>query len=89
MSESKKVMVMSNRGSLDTTCIYSVSPDLILRRGAFRAELDSLPPQIPRRSLGFIPRVAGVELELDDEVMGELPGPDLLWPRSSEDVHVV
>ena len=32
MSESEKVMVVSNRGSLDTTCISSVSPDLMLRR---------------------------------------------------------
>ena len=29
MSESEKVMVVSSRGSLDTACISSVSPDLI------------------------------------------------------------
>ena len=46
------------------------------------------PPQIPRRSPGFLPRVVGVELELADEVMGAVPGPDLLRPRSGENVHV-
>ena len=40
---SKKVMVVSNRGSLDTTCTSSVSPGLKLRRWAFLAELDSPP----------------------------------------------
>ena len=43
---------------------------------------------MPRRSPGFLLRVAGVELELADEVMGAVPGPDLLRPRSGEDVHV-
>ena len=47
-----------------------------------------LPLQIPRRSLGFLPRVAGVELELADEVIGAVPGPDLLRLRSDEDFHV-
>ena len=32
MSESEKVMVVSSRGSLDTACISSVSPDPRLRR---------------------------------------------------------
>ena len=32
MSESENVMVVSNRGSLDTACISNVSPDLMLRR---------------------------------------------------------
>ena len=31
-SESKKVMVVSSRGSLDTACISSVSHDLMMRR---------------------------------------------------------
>ena len=31
-SESEKVMVVSNRGSLDTAYIYSVPPDLIMCR---------------------------------------------------------
>ena len=52
-----------------------------------RAGLPS-PPQIPRRSHGFPPRVAGVELELVDGVMEAVPGPDLMRPQSSEDVHV-
>ena len=32
MSESEKVMVVSSRGSLDTACISSVSPYLMLHR---------------------------------------------------------
>ena len=32
MSESEKVMVVSNRGSLDTACISNVSHDLMIRR---------------------------------------------------------
>ena len=32
MSEFEKVMVVSSQGSLDTTCIFSVSPDMMLRR---------------------------------------------------------
>ena len=47
MSESEKVMVVSSRGSLDTVCTSNVSPDLMLRRWAFLAELDSLPPANP------------------------------------------
>ena len=46
-SASEKVMVVSNRGSLDTTCISNVSPDLKLRRWAFLAELDSPSPANP------------------------------------------
>ena len=52
----------------------------------------SLPGQArlssPRRSHGFPPRVVGVELVLADEVIGAVPGPDLLRPRSGKDVHV-
>ena len=47
MSKSEKVMVVSNRGSLDTVCTASISPDLMLRRWAFLAELDSPPPANP------------------------------------------
>ena len=32
MSESEKVMVVSSRGILDTACISSVFPDMMLRR---------------------------------------------------------
>ena len=55
-----------------------------------RGKIEGLhpPPQIPWRSHGFLPRVAGVELELADEAMGAVPSPDLLRPRSGEDVHV-
>ena len=41
MSKSEKVMVVSSRGSLDTVCTSKVSPDLMLHKWAFLAELDS------------------------------------------------
>ena len=47
MSKSEKVMVVSSRGSLDTVCTSKVSPELMLRKWAFLAELDSLPPTNP------------------------------------------
>ena len=47
MSKSEKVMVVSNRGSLDTVCTSKVSPDLMLHKWAFLAELDSPPPANP------------------------------------------
>ena len=47
MSKSEKVMVVSNRGSLDTVCTSKVSPDLMLLEWAFLAELDSPPPANP------------------------------------------
>ena len=47
MSESEKVMVVSSRGILDTVCTSKVSPYLMLRRWAFLAKLDSLPPANP------------------------------------------
>ena len=47
MSESKKVIVVSSRGNLDTACTSNVSPDLMLRRWAFLAVLDSPPPANP------------------------------------------
>ena len=46
-STSKKVMVVSNRGSLDTDCTSSVSPNLKLRRWVFLVELDSPLPANP------------------------------------------
>ena len=46
-SPSEKVMVVSNRGSLDMDCTSSVSPYLKLRKWAFLAELDSPPPANP------------------------------------------
>ena len=47
MSKSEKVMVVSSLESLDTACISNASSDLMLRRWAFLAELDSLPPANP------------------------------------------
>ena len=41
MSKSEKVMVLFNRGSLDMVCTSKVSPNLMLRKWAFLAELDS------------------------------------------------
>ena len=47
MSESEKVTVVSNQGSLDMACTSNVSPDLLLCRWAFLVELDSPPPANP------------------------------------------
>ena len=46
-SESENVMNVLSRGSLDTTCTYITSFDLMLCRWAFLAELDSPPPANP------------------------------------------
>ena len=46
-SESKNVMDVSSRGSLDTTCTSITSSNLMLRKWAFLAELDSPPPANP------------------------------------------
>ena len=47
-----------------------------------------LPTDFLSLGRGSIIGVAGVELVLADEVMGAVPGPDLLRPRSDVDVHV-
>ena len=47
MSKSEEVIVVSSQGSLDTACISNVSPDLMLRRWAFLAKMDSPPPANP------------------------------------------
>ena len=47
MSEFEKVMVVSSRGSLDMACTSRVPSNLILRRWALLAELDSPPPTNP------------------------------------------
>ena len=47
MSKFEKVMVVSSRGSLDIVYTSKVSPDLILRKWAFLAEIDSPPPANP------------------------------------------
>ena len=47
MSKSKKVMVLFSQGSLDTVCTSKISPDLMLRKWAFLAELDSPLPANP------------------------------------------
>ena len=45
--ESENVMDVSSRGSLDIACTSIISPDLMLRRWAFLAELNSPPPTNP------------------------------------------
>ena len=47
MSKYEKVMVVSSWESLDTVCTFKVSPDLMLHKWAFLAELDSPPPTNP------------------------------------------
>ena len=64
-------MVVSIRGSLDTTCISPISADLMLRRWTFRAELVLLLQQILPRSRGFLPGVVGVESLLAEVVVIE------------------
>ena len=45
--ESENVMDVLSRDSLDTACTSTTFADLMLRRWAFRAELDSPPPANP------------------------------------------
>ena len=47
---------VSSRGSLDTACISVISVALMLRRWAFRAELDSPPPANPPEITWISPR---------------------------------
>ena len=56
MSESKNVMVVSSRESLDKTCISNVSPYMMLRKWAFLAELDSLPLANPPEIIWISPK---------------------------------
>ena len=56
MSESEKVMVVSNRGRLDMPCTSNVFPDLMLHRWAFLVELDSPPPANPPKITWISPK---------------------------------
>ena len=56
MSKSKKVMVVSSRGSLDIVCTSKVSPDLMLCKWAFLAKLDSPPPANPSEITWISPK---------------------------------
>ena len=47
MSKFEKVMTLFSQGSLDTVYTSKVSPDLMLYKWAFLAELDSPPPTNP------------------------------------------
>ena len=69
MLESEKVMVVSSRGNLDIVCTYNISHDPMLHRWAFLAELDSPPPANPPKITWILPKAAGAELGLDDEVV--------------------
>ena len=69
MSKSEKVMVVSSRGSLDTVCTSKVSPDLMMRKWAFLAKLDSPPPANPPDIIWISPKGADAELGLADEVV--------------------
>ena len=55
-SESEKVMDVSRRGSLDTAYTSVISADLMLRRWAFLAELDSPPPANPLEIMWISPK---------------------------------
>ena len=55
-------MDVSSRGSLDTACTSAISPDLMLRRWAFLAELDSPPPANPPEITWISLEAIGAEL---------------------------
>ena len=55
-SESENVMAVSSRGNLDTACTSIISPDLMLRKWAFLAELVSPPPTTPPEITWISPR---------------------------------
>ena len=70
-------MDVSSRGSLDTACTSVTSPDLMLRRWAFLAELDSPLLQILPRSHGFPLKAVGAELlSAEVVVVAVEPEPD-------------
>ena len=81
MSKSEKVMVVFSRRSLDTVCTSKVSPDLMLRKRAFLAELDSPPPTNPTKITWISSKGADAELGLADEVVVARLAPALLRPR--------
>ena len=56
ISESENVMDVSSRGSLDTSCTSVIFADLMLRRWAFLAELDSPPPANPPKITWISPK---------------------------------
>ena len=88
-SESEKVMDVLSRGSLDTAYTSAISADLMLRRWAFLAELDSRPPppppplQILLISRGFLLKAVGAEL-LSFEVVVVAAEPELGSKPDSE-----
>ena len=87
MSESEKVMVVCSQGSLDTACASNVSPDLMLCRWAFLAEMDS-PPPANALEITWLPKAAGAELGLADEVVVAGLVLALLRPHNGKDVRV-
>ena len=81
MSRSEKVMVVSSRGSLDTVFTSKASPDLMLRKWAFLAELDSPPPTNTLKITWISPKGVDAELGLAVEVVVAGLAPALLRPR--------
>ena len=82
MSKSENVIVVSNRGSLDTICTSKVSLNLMLRKWASWLSWTLHLLQTLRRSHGFLPKAADAELGLADEVVGVGLVPALLMPRN-------
>ena len=54
--ESENVMTVSSRGNLDTACTSITSPNLMLRKWAFLAELDSPPLANPPKITWISPK---------------------------------
>ena len=63
------MMDVSSLGNVDTACISPVSAALMLRRWAFRAELDSPPPANPLEITWISGGVAGAELSSVEAVV--------------------
>ena len=80
-------MSVSIHGSLDNACTSITSPDLMLRKWAFLAELESPPLQILLRSHEFPLRAAGVELLSAEVVVVAEVYPGLQILRSDGDIR--
>ena len=67
---------------MDTVCTSKVSPDLMLCKWAFLAELDSPPPTNHPEITWILLKAADAELGLADEVVVAGLVPALLRPRN-------
>ena len=70
-------MAVSSRGSLDTSCTSITYPDLMLRKWAFLADLDSPPPANPSEITWISPKAVGAELLSVEGVVVAKPDPGL------------